>query len=133
MKIEWQTRFETGIPDVDDDHRRLVALINDLDFVLESGGDMGRAGEAIDALIDYADYHFAREEALMVEGHFDGTADHAMAHAHFGQYLGEMVGNCMLAPDRRAVESLRDYLGAWLIDHILVEDMKFAALLRDVA
>lgn len=133
MKIEWHTSFETGIPDVDGDHRRLVALINDLDSVLEAGGDLGRAGEAIDALIDYADYHFAREEALMREGRFGGSADHASAHARFGQYLGEMVGTCMLTPDRRAVEALRDYLSAWLIDHILVEDMKFAALLRDVA
>lgn len=133
MRIEWHPRYETGIAAVDDDHRRLVALINDLDSVLEGGGDLRRAGEAIDALIDYADYHFAREETLMVDRGYGGAAEHALAHAGFGQYLGEMVGICMLAPDRRAVEALRDYLGAWLIDHILVEDMKFAALLRDVA
>ena len=44
MKIEWTDAFETGIAEVDHDHRRLVELINELDAILSGGGDLGRVG-----------------------------------------------------------------------------------------
>lgn len=133
MKILWQTRYETGISAVDGDHRRLVDLINQLDSLLEGGGELGRVGGVIDALVDYADYHFAREEAMMAEAGYDGSELHAESHAHFGEFLGGLVGNCMLEPSRETAVRIRDFLSGWLVDHILLEDMKFAPVLRAVA
>jgi hemerythrin len=133
MKIEWQLRYETGIPEIDEDHRRLVGLINDLDDVLEGDGDLQRIGMVIDALVDYTHYHFTREEALMAEIGYEEAVDHALAHAQFGHFLGELVGACMLAPGRDTAARVRDYLQEWLVDHILVEDMKFVTLFRAVA
>ncbi len=56
-----------------------------------------------------------------------------MAHAQFGHFLGELVGACMLKPGRDTATRVRDYLQEWLVDHILVEDMKFVTLVRAVA
>ncbi|MBI3443966.1 MAG: hemerythrin family protein [Magnetospirillum sp.] len=130
MMIQWQTRYETGITDIDDDHRRLVALINDLDSALAQDGDMGLVGRVIDALVEYADYHFSREEALMAEAGFDDLAGHVESHADFGQFLGAMVGGCILNPSRETAARIIDYLQEWLVDHILVEDMKYVPLVR---
>lgn len=133
MKIEWQPRYETGIPEIDEDHRRLVGLINDLDDVLEDDGDLQRIGMVIDALVDYTDYHFTREEALMAKVGYAEVVEHTLAHAQFGHFLGELVGACMLQPGRDTASGVRDYLQEWLVDHILVEDMKFVALVRAMA
>ncbi|MDO8606686.1 MAG: hemerythrin family protein [Phaeospirillum sp.] len=131
MMIEWTGRFDTGIAEVDRDHRRLVDLINQLDGIISDGGDLGRVGAVVDALVDYADYHFQREERILESVGYDGAGAHAEIHARFGHVLGDMVGVCMLHPDRENLLRLGDYLKSWLTDHILVEDMKFAALLRD--
>ncbi len=130
MKIEWTDAFETGIAEVDHDHRRLVELINELDAILSGGGDLGRVGAIIDALVDYADYHFHREERLLASVGYGEVQAHAEIHARFGQFLGEMIGACMLDPAPETARKLNDYLRSWLVDHILVEDMKFAAFMR---
>lgn len=133
MMIEWTDRFDTGIAEVDHDHRRLVDLINQLDVILSDAGDLGRVGAVVDALVDYTDYHFQREERMLDSMGYDGAVAHAEVHAQFGHFLGNLVGVCMLHPDRANLLKLSDYLKSWLIDHILVEDMKFATLLRDQA
>lgn len=133
MTIVWESRYETGVAEVDEDHRRLVALINELDAVLEAGGDLMRVGMIIDALIDYTHYHFSREEALMAGAGYDEAGDHAISHSQFGHFLGGLVGSCMVQPSREAAARVRDYLQEWLMDHILVEDMKFVAVLGAVA
>ena len=130
MTIEWTAELETGIAEVDQDHRRLVGLINELDALVSGDGDPGRVGEIIDALVDYTDYHFHREEGLLNRAGYAAAAAHARLHAGFGQFLGGMVGACMLDPGPVTARRLTDYLHSWLVDHILVEDKKFAAALR---
>lgn len=130
MEIEWKDSFETGIAEVDQDHRRLVGLINELDGILTDGGDLGRVGAVIDALVDYAEYHFDREERLLERVGYEELGGHAEIHARFGHFLGDMVGVCMVDPDPDNLRKLSDYLRNWLIDHILEEDMKFAAFIR---
>ena len=132
MKIQWQSRYDTGIAEVDDDHRRLVGLINDLDTVLDGNGDLQRVGMIIDALVDYTDYHFSREEKMLVRAGYAEAEDHGLAHAQFGHFLGELVGGCMLNPSRETATKVRDYLQEWLLDHILVEDMKFVPVVKAV-
>ena len=133
MKIQWQDLYDTGIPEIDADHQRLVALINDLDDVLDEGGDLGRMGGVIDALIDYADYHFGREEAMMAQAGFGELVEHAVSHTEFGHFLGQLVGGCMLSPSRETAATIRDYLQEWLLDHILAEDMKYVPFVRERA
>ena len=125
MKIAWEASFDTGIADVDSDHRRLVALINDLDDILSGDGDLGRVGGVIDALVDYTDYHFHREERLLHDVGYADAKAHAEIHAQFGHFLGEKIGACMLAPSLGLARELHTYLRAWLVDHILDEDMKY--------
>jgi len=131
MAIEWKPSFETGIVEVDTDHRRLVALINELEAILAEGGEAARIGAVIDALMDYADYHFKREEGMMRRFGYAELASHEDAHVQFGQFLGDLVGNCMLNPTLDTARVLQEYLQHWLVDHILTEDMKYVPFLRD--
>ncbi|CAA7626910.1 conserved hypothetical protein [Candidatus Terasakiella magnetica] len=132
MTIEWQRGFETGFPEIDDDHRRLVALVNDLDRILAAESDLAGVGIVIDQLVAYADYHFQREEVMLKAVNYGDLDNHAEIHARFGQFLGGMIGDCMVTPSVPTIQSLRDYLQVWLVEHILVEDMKYVAALRGV-
>jgi hemerythrin-like metal-binding protein len=127
MTIVWEARYEAGVAEVDEDHRRLVALINELDAVLGADGDLMRVGMIIDALVDYIHYHFGREEALMAGAGYDGAGDHAIAHTQLRYFLSRLVEAYTKRPSRETAARVRDYLQEWLMDHILVEDMKFAA------
>ncbi|WP_170834555.1 bacteriohemerythrin [Magnetospirillum fulvum] len=131
MTIEWDSNLETGVAEVDGDHRNLVRLINDLDTMLSQGVDPARFGEVIDTLIDYAENHFRREEEMLERLGYPGVADHAESHVGFALRLGTMVAGCIIAPGPDSIASLRDHLHSWLIDHILLEDMRYAPFVRE--
>lgn len=65
--VPWNSSFETHIAIIDEQHRQLVALINDLSHEYVYGREIGEAERILDALIDYAAYHFKTEEALWAE------------------------------------------------------------------
>lgn len=130
MMIEWNSRLETGIAAVDDDHRGLVRLINQLDDMLAARADLVGIGVVIDAVIEFAEHHFLREEEMMVRLGYPDSASHGANHAGFSHRLGARLAGCMIDPSPDSIGSLQDHLQSWLVDHILTEDMRFAEFLR---
>lgn len=65
--VPWNPSFDTGIPIIDEQHRQLVDLLNDLAGQYVHGADAQHALRILDALVDYAAYHFETEEALWQE------------------------------------------------------------------
>jgi len=131
MTIEWDSSLETGVAEVDEDHRNLVRLINELDTMLSQGVDPARFGSVIDTLIDYAENHFRREEEMLERLGYPDIVGHVESHAGFGHRLGAMVAGCIIEPGPDSIARLRDHLHSWLIDHILLEDMRYAPFIRE--
>lgn len=131
MTIEWDNSLETGVAEVDEDHRNLVRLINELDAMLSQGVDTARFGAVIDTLIDYAENHFRREEEMLERLGYPDIVIHAESHAGFAHRLGAMVAGCIIEPGPDSIARLRDHLRSWLIDHILLEDMRYAPFVRE--
>jgi hemerythrin len=128
----WTDEFLTGTADIDEQHRRLVGLIQDFYDALA-----GRAARSHDALarllaglVQYTRYHFSTEERYMSgydypdrEGH---VAEHAGfiakvqdIHARFDQ--GEMVLSL----------TVTTFLRDWLSQHILGADQRLGRFLAD--
>jgi hemerythrin-like metal-binding protein len=127
----WNDRFETGLPTVDEQHRRLVEVVNELGAVLIDGS---ATEESITAtfvgLADYAKRHFADEERLMAQAHIDPR--HVDAHRHHHrqfveQLVGLWKGRANLA---KPAEVLHGFLSSWLSFHILEEDHAMARQLN---
>ncbi len=129
----WDKRFVTGLEAVDEQHHRLVDLVNQVgDFMLENRGDEAAVDKVFAELASYATYHFSEEERLMAEFALDPrhTERHARNHQDFvNQVLGMW--------ERRAQSSdpaamLHDYLASWLTVHILGEDQVMARMLEAI-
>jgi len=130
MMIEWNSRLETGIAAVDDDHRGLVRLINQLDDMLAARADLAGIGAVIDAVIEFSEHHFRREEEMLIRQGYPDSASHGASHAGFSHRLGAMLAGCMIDPSPDSIGRLHGHLQSWLVDHILTEDMRFAEFLR---
>ena len=61
--LEWSDDLDTGIAVIDDQHKRIVAMINQLDDAQRTANKV-KVGTVIDELIDYTVSHFAFEEAM---------------------------------------------------------------------
>lgn len=127
----WESRFETGIEEIDDQHRRLLQLINRLGGILMLESDADAFAESLFAvfgeLTDYARYHFSFEENLMDEFHFDPVQEsaHKKAHEAFNIRMQEARIKAGTHPVEVAGKTLT-FLSKWLMTHIVGIDMVMA-------
>jgi len=130
----WSDKFSVGLSGVDDQHRHLVELINELGRLSADATDRHRLPGLLKELVDYTAYHFTTEEALMqAEGvdraHYDA---HVRAHAHFCHQVD--VARELLSRGGEntpaLIEQLLEYLAKWLLHHILGTDTRMAHEIR---
>ena len=124
----WDRHFTTGLERVDEQHHRLVDLINRLGESLIAANSIDDAAlrSVFNELADYARYHFAEEERLQRDSGLPSAYRdrHQLHHAQFIEQLSSMW-------DSRGTisnpgEVLHEFLCAWLAFHILGEDQEMA-------
>jgi hemerythrin len=64
MLIEWEDIYSVGIEEFDNDHKKLIELINRLHQAMLDKKAKEVLGEIINELVDYTIYHFNKEEAM---------------------------------------------------------------------
>lgn len=127
MKIVWDTSFETGIDEVDAQHRRLVEIINSLAEGIARASMTDLHG-VLSQLKDYAQYHFRTEEGIMEAQAYPGLEDHRAEHRAFVDQILLFDLDVILASEGLAWEMFH-FLRGWLTNHILVVDRRFSASL----
>ena len=127
--FRWDQCFVTGLPAVDEQHHRLVDLVNRFGDGLTT--KEGASAEQIQAvfleLAAYAQHHFREEESLMAGAGVDSrhTVDHRRSHAEFLRQVVQM--RAAITPERpKAAGNLHQFLRHWLVYHILGTDQSMA-------
>ncbi len=125
----WDRHFETGLEMVDEQHQRLVALINLLgeSLVAEGAGVATSLQSVFEELARYANVHFSDEEQLMRVERVspEYVARHCAIHEEFSGQLNQLWESRNSIGDPK--ETLLGFLVAWLSFHILGEDQVMAA------
>lgn len=123
--IIWDSSFETGIPEVDAQHKHLVDITNSL---AEAIGHTPKEAlkEIVGKLKDYALYHFQTEERIMEDRGYTGLKEHRAEHAAFVDQVLLFDLDVILASEGLA-QDMHHFLRGWLTNHILVVDKKFAS------
>lgn len=125
--VQWSDEFKTGEKEIDKEHWGLFALINDLGDKVAQGAARDSIGVTIEALVAYVDVHFEHEERLMRETGFPGLDDHLITHKALEQQVDEFKKDFEHDQDKFDFDRLMEFLSNWLSEHILKQDMKFAA------
>jgi hemerythrin-like metal-binding protein len=123
--IEWGVDFFTGLPEVDQQHNKLVALANRLSEV--AADDPVVLEQAFAELQDYVVQHFAHEERLMDEAQI--SAEHITYHKNAHALFVAKVTALWCARDSddgQTMQQLRDFLTSWILQHILQTDRRMA-------
>jgi hemerythrin len=66
-KWEWDKRLETGIDEIDDQHRELFNRIDKLELAMYSGKGAAELKQLVEFLLSYVDEHFGSEERVMLD------------------------------------------------------------------
>jgi hemerythrin-like metal-binding protein len=123
--IEWDESLSVNDPEMDEQHRRLVAIINDLYAGMEGGGSAVIAVSALAAMREYVRKHFSAEECYLRQIGFPGAIAHIKAHNEFCELIELHCATAMLG-ETVPVGELLHALSAWLVEHLLTEDKKYS-------
>ena len=78
--IEWRPEFETGVADVDHEHKELVDLINELHAQLSDDAAAANVGAFLGEVFARISAHFALEESIMRKHGYDEYLEHKADH-----------------------------------------------------
>ncbi len=133
--FEWKEFFSVGHDDLDDQHKRLFAIVNDLYEGTrrdrEASDELLR--QTIAALGAYIRTHFAEEERLMRIAGYANLARHKRAHDALVARVAEFETGLNEGGVRRAAGLLPFLVGEWLSDHIAFEDQQYAGCVNSHA
>ncbi len=124
MAIAWTTELELGVAAIDEQHRMLVDMINELIDRIERGEHKQGFLDAIQGMKAYAEYHFAEEEALMERSGYSSRVEHIREHRLFADRVGSFNPGGLLHESLEAEETLA-FLNDWFVDHIQDSDRRF--------
>jgi hemerythrin-like metal-binding protein len=118
--MEWAEEYETGLPELDALHHRLVVPILDIGPTDECIS-RSRIRHTVVRLEQLARDHFAREEALMIATHYSSVAEHVDAHARLLQELQTYRDTNIFKGSQ-----LGRVLFSWVMSDILMQDRGLA-------
>jgi len=129
--LPWSDLYCVGVRAIDDQHRILVRLLNRLyQSQRRQMADQAQAvDEALTALLEYVQSHFAFEEGLMREHDYAEQKSHADAHGRFFRRVQELLERRQQNV-RLPLDELTAFLRQWLISHILRTDRELAVALN---
>ena len=78
--IAWSSILSVGVAEIDDDHRLLIALFNELNRAAAAGESAAYLAATLEELINCTVWHFSHEERLMLKHGFPGIEPHKAAH-----------------------------------------------------
>ncbi len=124
--VEWNETATIGVEIIDNQHRRLVELINALGDDLKAIRSREELQATLARLVDYTQVHFATEERLL-ELHAAGQLDR---HRRSHQRLLEDLTSLAAGVDEQSMALTMRYLQDWLFLHIEAADRPLAEALN---
>jgi len=132
--ITWSNRLSCGIKLIDDQHKELVELVNEM-FNHVTGNDLQEKNyfnRVINDAVSYVKTHFATEEKLMLATKFDGYEEHKKEHESFILAVVENIKDYE-AGKRLTLSSFTRFLKDWVLSHIALMDKKYFEYFKKVA
>ena len=132
--VKWAPAFSCGLKLIDDQHKELVKLVNDM-FSHVSGNEAEEHtyfNKVIQEAVKYVKIHFATEEKIMIATKFEGYIDHKRAHDKFVITVAENIKDYQ-AGKRLTLSSFTRYLKDWVLSHIAVMDKQYFEYFKKIA
>jgi hemerythrin len=123
--LRWdEEAMTTGVASIDEQHRELIAKINELYRIHQAGATVEDIKVILKYLGNFAKKHFQEEEELMEKFKCPTRSTNCSAHARFLQDYQELVSNFSIEQDADQTASEIERMAArWLVSHICRVDI----------
>ena len=121
--IEWREEFAIGLPEVDRDHRELIAAINSLHGEMASGISTAEVADRLGDIESAISAHFALEEKNMLALRYNDYAVHKADHEDLLDEILD-IRELVLEAARYDPEGMSVALTRWFGEHFRTHDTR---------
>lgn len=129
--MTWNHSFSVNVKQFDEQHIKLIDIINELHNAMIAGNAKEILGRIIDELVSYTVDHFSAEEMLMEAYVYQEMVDHKFKHERLVNQVAQLQqqfkeGHVILTL------GVMMFLKDWLVKHIQGDDKRFGAHLNEI-
>jgi len=128
--LVWKDEYSVGVKMLDDDHKKLIDLLNQFRTAYDYHTSHRFEKESLDALVAYTRFHFQREEELLEQHDYADVESHKEQHRRMIEQVERFV-DLYNEQGHDALEQVADFLSDWLINHINGTDKQYTQHLND--
>lgn len=126
---KWEPAFSVGIAVIDNQHKRIIEYINELNTVsMYNNHDKEKVRIVLLELIDYTESHFSFEESLMQEAGYSMVTAHKQVHIAFIERIIFFKERYQNGED--IAKQLMIELQIWLVNHIQHDDTDYKEVVQ---
>ena len=127
--VEWKPFYSVGDAEIDNQHKRLLGMVEDLYVATQMGHSEARVQEVLERLADYAVTHFDYEERVMRGCGYPNFDAHKAMHDEMRRRVVELRAS----PNAIAENDLLRFVKNWWVRHIQNQDKAYSPYLDAVA
>lgn len=127
--LSWNDAYSVNIREIDDQHKKLIDMINKLHDAMKVGKGAEVLGDILKSLIDYTGSHFATEEKYMKMHNYPGYEQHKKEHNMLVMQVLDVQKNFKDGKVPLS-QSIMSFLKDWLVKHIQGDDQKYGPFLN---
>ncbi len=127
--IEWNEGLNIGIKVLDDDHKKLLSIINNLSESLQRDDSKNTIQDIFIDLENYAQEHFTREEVYLDKHKCKMLESHQEQHRFFTSTLKDLKEKLLHSNNQSNTQEVIFFLVDWLFTHIIEEDIPIFKIL----
>lgn len=127
--LTWQERYSVGIREIDEQHKQLIKMINDLNDAMLAGKAKEVLLPVLNKLANYCVSHFAVEEKMFDTHAYPETADHKEKHHKMTSKVKALIAEVQSGKSTIGIEVM-NFLKNWLDKHIMETDKKYGPYLN---
>lgn len=130
-KLSWNDSYLLGIPEIDLQHKKLLALADDMYEIVNGDEDSLKVNlsKVLKSLTDYTVYHFTSEEEFMRKYGYPSADMHKSMHDNFIAEVTKQIKSLNTATKAEA-ERLYKFLASWVLNHIAKSDKVWAEYVK---
>lgn len=123
--IKWDDSLSVNVKEIDEQHKKLVDLINKLTDAMSAGKAKQILGNILNELASYTVIHFKTEEKYFDKFKYPFTISHKKEHNDFIKKINDFKRDFESGKALLSVEIMK-FLKDWLIKHIKGSDKKYS-------
>ena len=126
--VIWNEKYSVKVPSIDEQHKKLVCIINELYSSMKAGKSREQLGKTLEDLVEYTKYHFSYEEKLLEKTGYEDIEEHKKQHNAFADKITTTCKNYESGKMFMSID-ICNFLQNWLIQHIQGTDQKYSQIL----